>query len=139
MWILWNFTYLCYLYNSSIDSESIDLMKKWIDEVKSMEKGILSEEEWKKSKMWIERCEMDLEMCELWRKWNANGGNEKNKYCEEQMEKLNNARDMGIQLNAKDMRRIWEAFGIKLNEYSSNKVRRENQLLYWNIKSIRSN
>ena len=65
MWILSNFAYLCYLYDSSIDSESIDLVKKWIDEVKSMEKGMLSEKEWKKSKMWIERSEMELEMCEL--------------------------------------------------------------------------
>ena len=46
----------------------------------------------------------------------SNGGNEKNKYCEEQMEKLNNASDMGIQLNAKEMRMIWEVFWIQLND-----------------------
>ena len=49
------------------------------------------------------------------------------------MEKLNNASDMGIQLNAKEMRRIWEAFGIQLNRYSSNGedvVRRRMRILH---------
>ena len=63
--ILSNFSYLCYSYYSPIDNDSIDLLKKWIDEAKSMPKGMLNESEWSKSKMWIERSEIDLKICQL--------------------------------------------------------------------------
>lgn len=60
MWILSNFAYLCYLYNLSIDSESVDLVKQWIDKMKSMKKGMLSEGEWEKFENTRKDCESSL-------------------------------------------------------------------------------
>lgn len=64
MRILSDYAFHCYFYNSSIDNESINCVKKLVDEAKSMEKGMLSESEWNKSKLLIERSETDIECCE---------------------------------------------------------------------------
>ena len=61
-----------------------------------MERGALSEGEWGKSKLLVERSEMDIEMCELWRTSSECGENVQiMHYCNEQMTKLANTIEMG--------------------------------------------
>ena len=114
MWIMIAFTHLCNLCWKSIDSETLNLAHKWINEVKSIDKGMLSERELNRCKMMIEKCEIDLEMCQLAIKWSVLGEYEMNRYCDEQMEKLSNAAETRNELNAKQLRRIYQAFGIRL-------------------------
>jgi hypothetical protein len=122
MRILYDFANLCYRFHLSVDRESINLLKKWIAEAKSTtNRDALSEGEMHKSNIWIERIEMQLEMCEFWRKIHKTKGNAQTKYAEEQMDKLYNA----DQFCAKEIRKILDAFYIRLKQVSRNGTSQE--------------
>jgi hypothetical protein len=55
---------------------------------------------------------MDLEMCKLRREWTSSW-EQRDIYCDEQMENLRSAALRRNKLNAKEMRHIWEAFRMK--------------------------
>jgi hypothetical protein len=129
MWIMWEFTFHCYRYYSSVDKESIDLAKKWIAEGNASVNGsTLSANEIKKSKTWIERSEIQLDVYELWKSWGEIGGNEQSKFCEEQMKKLISS--VHYKLSAKEMQMIWVAFFIRLNGFVKSEVENNEQYEY---------
>jgi hypothetical protein len=128
IWIIYYFTRLCYCYNV-VSKKTIDLVIKWIDEVKVMDRGTMSESEWNKSKMWIERSEIEIEICKLLIDWNAKSRkDEANQFCRTQLKKLNYTIDYEVLLTWQEIRYLQEGIVTQSNYLLNEKTDDEKKL-----------
>ena len=119
--IICEFAYQLRKYDDLIDTETDETVQKWVDDVTTMEKLTLSDNEWKKSKYWIEKCKIDLELFELHRRWISISSpdamnEEKKQFCDEQIEKLNNAALTMTIVSCSDLRKLREAFRVRMRK-----------------------